>query len=276
MVSGGKDYCFRFGPLLSGQESAGAYSVSIGPLLLILGLANLFHIRPLEKPEKYSLQLGIIFFLSGWFVWAVGNRLSGYLIQTRMYYSLFPAFAVLAALGWNTVREINWKGVRISRLFGLAVLIALGISTINLGFQTIRQDVLRVNTGMISADVFQDRNLGWYAPAVRSINLLPQGSHVLFLYEPRGLACVPNCDPDEILDQWKISRMPNPDLNSVLTLWKQQGYNYIFVNRDGMDFLASGGDPHHPAEEIQALQEMLKQLPIARSFGASYQLYKLP
>ncbi|HEX7557498.1 MAG TPA: hypothetical protein VF338_12790, partial [Leptolinea sp.] len=261
---------------LWGKEASEGYSVSIGPLLLLLGLGNLLRNRPLKTSEKNALQLGLSFFLSVWLFWAIGNRLSGYLIQTRMYYSIFPAAAVLAGLGLAAVEDFRWQNVRFSRIFGTVILLALGLSVINTLLQTIKQDAIRVDTGMISQADYQDTNLGWYAPAVRAIQSLPSGSRVLFLYEPRGLACVPICDPDEILDQWKISRKGNADNASVIDQWKQKGYNYLFVNQSGIQFLADGSDPHHPAEEVQALQDLLKQVPLIQSYGESYQLYKIP
>ncbi len=261
---------------LWGMESAEGYSVSIGPLFLILGIAGLLRIRPLEKPEKSALQMGLVFFLAAWLIWAAGNRLSGYLIQTRMYFSLFPAFAVLAGLGWQAVREIHWRGARFSHLFGLAIFISLGLSTVNLSLQTIRQDSLKMAVGMMDEESYLDANLGWYAPAIRAVNRLPEGTRVLFLYEPRGLACVPGCDPDEILDQWKVSRMHNVGDGSVLSFWKQQGYNYLLVNTAGMEFLSDGNDPHHPAEEIAALKDLLAGIPLLETFGTSYQIYQVP
>lgn len=261
---------------LWGQESAEGYSVSIGPLLLLLGMANILRNRPLRPTEANALRLGLIFFLSAWFFWGVGNRLSGYLIQTRMYFSIFPAFAILAGLGWDAVQAIRWQNVRFSRLFGAIILLSLGLSTGSIVFQTIKQDALRVDAGLIREETYQDANLGWYAPAARAVNQLPVGAKVLFLYEPRGLACIPTCDPDEILDQWKISRLVNATKESVLNLWKQTGYNYLFVNQAGMQFLADGSDPHHPAEEVQALQDLLNQLPLVQSFGESYKIFKLP
>jgi hypothetical protein len=193
-----------------------------------------------------------------------------------MYFSIFPAFTLLAALGWNAVREIRWQNARLSHLFGTVILLSLGFSMVNLVLQTITQDALRADAGLISEEAYQDHNLGWYAPAARAVNNLPAGSKTLFLYEPRGLACVPACDPDEILDHWKISRIGNSEVVSVLELWKQKGYNYLLVNQAGMRFLADGSDPHHPAGEVQALQDLLKQLQLVQSFGESYQIYKLP
>lgn len=261
---------------LWGLESAEGYSVSIGPLLLILSLAGVLRQRALQPIEKSARDLGLVFSLSVWLFWGFGNRLSGYLIQTRMYFSIFPAFAILAALGWDAIRDLTWNNVRFSRLFGAVILLALGSSTLNLVLQTIRQDSLRIDTGWISEESYLDQNQGWYAPAVRAVNALPTGSKTLFLYEPRGLACIPACDPDEILDHWKISRMQNPNGNSVLELWKQKGYNYLMVNQAGMQFLADGSDPHHPAEEVQALQDLLSRIKLVQSFGESYQIYQLP
>lgn len=261
---------------LWGQESAEGYSVSIGVLFLLLGLGNLLRSRPVEEDHRLTLRLGVTVFLSGWFIWAVGNRLSGFLIQTRMYYSLFPAFALLAGLGWSALRVIHWRGVRFERLFGAVILMALGLTSFGTALQALKQDAPRASAGLINETAYQDANLGWYGPAIRAVKDLPIGSRTLFLYEPRGLACVPACDPDEILDQWKISRMENASNESVLNLWKQKGYNYLLVNKAGMDFLADGKDAHHPAAEIQALRDLLETLPPPRSFGNSYQIYTIP
>ncbi len=262
---------------LWGLESAEGYSVSIGPLLLILALGNVLRQRALTVAEKNSLRLGVIFFLSLWVMWGIGNRLSGYLIQTRMYFAIFPAFAILAALGWDAIGGTRWQTIRLSRVFGAMIILSLGLSMVNLVLQTIKQDALRVTTGFSSENDYLDLNLGWYAPAARAVKELPTGSKTLFLYEPRGLACIPNCDPDEILDHWKISRL-TAKANAVteLELWKQNGYNYLLINQAGMDFLADGKDPHHPAVEIQALKDLLQQVTLVQTFGESYQIYQLP
>jgi len=261
---------------LWGVESAEGYSVSIGALLLVLSLGNLLRRRVLSDAERNALHLGLVFFLSVWVFWGFGNRVSGYLIQTRMYYSIFPAFAIIAGLGWDAIRDIRWKNVRLSLLIGAVMLLALGLSVSNTILQMIRQDAPRMVAGFITEDAYLDANLGWYAPAVRAVNELPAGAKVLFLYEPRGLACTPICDPDEILDQWKINRIGRETGNSILMNWRQKGYNYLLVNKAGMQFLADGSDPHHPAAEIKALQSLLSEIPLIRSFGESYQIYQVP
>ncbi len=261
---------------LWGQESAEGYSVSIGVLFLLLGLGNLLRNKEVEEDLRLTLRLGMTVFLSGWLIWAVGNRLSGFLIQTRMYYSLFPAFALLAGTGWQSLRQIHWRGVRFERLFGAVILITLGLTTLGTALQALKHDAPRAVVGLISETTYEDANLGWYGPAVRAVRDLPAGSKTLFLYEPRGLACLPACDPDEILDQWKISRLGNASNESVLNLWKQKEYNYLLVNKAGMDFLSNGKDPHHPAAEVKALRDLLNTLEPPRSFGNSYQIYTIP
>jgi hypothetical protein len=258
-----------------GNEASNGYSVSIGPLLLALALCNLVRKSYESLNEKNALKLSIVMVLSGWLFWAVGNRLSGYLIQTRMYYSIFPALAVLAALGWKTVSAIQFSGIRFSRVVGALVLLGLGLSTLNVLVETIQTDAIRVVIGAKSESDYLDATLGWYAPTMRSVQSLPAGARTLFLYEPRGLACVPSCDPDEILDRWKISRMDNSNPKSVINLWKQQGFDYVLLHLQGMKYLEEGTDPHHPPEEVRALREVVKDLPVIGTYGQSYQLYKL-
>lgn len=259
-----------------GTEAGDGYSVSIGPLLLALALCNLAGKPGESLKDKTSLKLSLVIVLSGWLFWAVSNRVSGYLIQTRMYYSIFPALAVLAGLGWRTISNLQIPGVRFSRVVGAVVLLSLGLSSLNIFIKTIQTDAIRVVAGVKTESEYLDANLGWYAPAMRAVQSLPSGTRTLFLYEPRGLACVPACDPDEILDRWKISRLGNADTKTVINLWEQQGFDYVLLNLIGMQYLEQGTDPHHPPEEVSALRDVVKDLPVVGSFGKSYQIYKLP
>ena len=96
------------------------------------------------------------------------------------------------------------------------------------------------------------------------------------LYEPRGYECVTMCDPDEILDNWKVSLSRYKNEEKIIGSWKKEGYTHLFVYKKGMEFLREDNDPHHPVEELNALDKFLDKFSDPTEFGGWYSLYELP
>ena len=266
-----------FRAALWGQESAEGYSVSIGPLLLLLAVGNLLRTRLLKPEETHALRLGMIFFLSGWFSGVLATGLSGYLIQTRMYYSIFPAFAVLAALGWDAVQDIRWQKyvfpVCLARsscwrwVFRPVTCLSRPSNRMPCGWTAgliSPADYRRCQPGLVCpGSAGRQRPAGW---CQASSSFMSRADWPVF-------------QPATRMKFWTIGKSAGwatLRMSRCYTFWKQKGYNYLFVNRAGMEFLADGSDPHHPAEEVRALQDLLKQLPLVKSFGESYQIYTIP
>jgi hypothetical protein len=258
-----------------GVEGASGYSMSIGPLLAGLGLLALF-VRPREDEEKRaSLLTAAVLALTGLAVWAVGNRVSGYLIQTRFYFSLFPAFAVLAGAGYSAVEQIRLPQVRVSRLVNALVIFVMVMTLVDLGASAAKQGAWKVIWNGETQEQYLEDNLGWYQVAVSAINDLPQGSRVLMLYEPRSLYCLPKCQGDEILDRWKVESLHLTNDAAIRQDWISQGYTHLLVNRAGVEFLKTDHDPHHPLSDLARLDTFLKTLPAPQQFGDGYELYAL-
>ena len=257
-----------------GVEGMAGYSHSIGPLLLILGVFAWIHHNPKEGDPLVSIAKWVG--VTGLIVWALANQFNGILVQSRMYYVLFPAFAVLAAAGYQGLASLSLPRLKLDWLISAFVLLVMVLALVqNLG-GFIQSNALNHFAGSMTDKEYLSHNLGWYAPAMEKVRSLPEGGKTLLLYEPRGFYCLPACAPDEILDRWSHSlKMQKDDPAQVLEDWRNQGFSYLLVNQSGVDFLMQGNDPHHTLEDLKLLENTLAALPVIENFGDSYILYGL-
>jgi hypothetical protein len=204
----------------------------------------------------------------------VAARLSGYLIQSRLYFSLFPAFALLAGAGFQSMEAIRLPGVRLGRVAGALVLLVFGFTAIQVGETAIRRGALQKLLALKDEASYLDDNLGWYGPAARATRDLPAGSRALMLWEPRSLYCAPVCLPDEVLDRWLNDLRAAGSADRVLQNWQEAGVTHLLYNRFGADYVRRE-DLRYKASDWQALDELLARLPAPADFGGAYLLYPL-
>jgi hypothetical protein len=259
-----------------GVEGAGGYSVSIGPLLLGLGALAWFGWRSWTEEQRSLVQTASIITITGLLVWAIGNQMSGFLIQTRFYFALFPAFAVLASFGYQGLTAMRFPGVRIARIVNALLLLVLCLNLLETSIHTLQQGSLQFVLGKKDQEAYLAENLGWFQPGMKVIRDLPEGSKVLLLFETRSLYCAPKCFPDEILDRWKRTLTETQDPSGIITAWKNEGYTHILFYRSGAQFMQESGDPHYQLSDWLALDEFLQYLPPPVDFDGVYQLYTLP
>ncbi len=258
-----------------GVDGAEGYSVSIGPLLLGLGALAWVGSKNHTAEQRGGFENAVLLGLLGLLVWAVGNRFSGYLIQTRLYFSLFPAFAVLAAYGFWGLNRLSLPALRFGRILAALVMIVLALNVLEISVAGWKMGAPQAALGLTSESDYRASNLGWFEPAMQAVRDLPEGSKVQLIYEPRSFYCAPTCYPDEILDRWKVSLNRQQDPIRILENWKADGFTHIMVYKAGVDFLRTANDPHHPPSDLQALDEFLNLLPDPVDFGGVYELYPL-
>ncbi len=258
-----------------GVDGAGGYSVSVGPLLLGLGALAWMGRGSLRADQRTTLGSAAFLSLAGLLVWTLGNRLSGYLIQTRFYYALFPAFAALAAFGFAGLSRARLGTVGLRRVAGAVVLLALGLNAVEVGLHTVKSGALRTVLGLHSTEAYLADNLGWYAPVMADVRQLGPQTRTLLLFEPRSFYCRPNCAPDEILDRWKRSLTTFGSPQAVLAAWKAEGFTHLLVYRAGVEFMRESGDPHVTPAEWAALEAFLADLPEPVNYDNVYWMYDL-
>lgn len=269
---------FFFLPLRAtfyGVEGTGGYSVSLGPLFLGLGVLAFLNWETGSIEIKSGIENAALISFGGIGVWAFGNRISGFLIQTRFYYALFPAFAILAGYGYYKITNLDVTKIKIR--FGAMLLISfvLVINVMETGMDLIRKNTLQVVSGIQDRQAYLETNLGWYGLVMNQLTELPESSRVLMLYEPRGYECVLMCDPDEILDNWKVALVKNLTDEQILEDWRDQGFTHLLVYNKGVEFLRTDNDPHHPVTELDALEDFLKYLPTPIEYGGWYSMYDI-
>lgn len=258
----------------NGVEGTPGYSTSIGPL--ILGLVPLVWLgwKNRTAEQQQTLKTSVIIGILGVLTWAIASRFSGYLIQSRLYFAFFPALSVVAAGGYLSMVDLRWFGIRFGRIAGILILLVFSFSILQLYLEAVRQGAFITVVGLQTKEEYLDDNLGWYAPAMRAVRDLSEGSKVLMLWEPRSLYCLPRCFPDEILDRWLHERHLSGSNEEILNKWMKAGYTHLMLNQFGADFIRNT-DHRYSSDDWQSLKSMLAFLPEPDNFGDSYYLYPL-
>ena len=257
-----------------GVEGKVGFSASIGPLLLGLSPLALLGWDQRTSGQKSSIKLVTIVTVVGFAMWAVASHEAGLLIQSRLYFAMFPAWAILAGIGFSSFDSLGSQNIRFGRLVAVLVFLVLGFLIFETGLKSFRQSAPQVIFGQVSPDEYRSRNLGWYATAIESIQQLPSDSRVLLLWEPRSLNCLPKCDPDDFIDQWLHDMHLHGEADRILEVWKTQGYTHLLLNLGGATF-ARENDVWYAETDWQELDALLAQLPPPVNFGDSYSLYTL-
>lgn len=257
-----------------GVDGTHGYSVSIGPFLLGLGVLSFINWSSKTESHKTIISLAGLISLFGMVIWAVGNQFSGYLIQTRFYFVLFPIFAVLAGFGYFQLTSFSFSKVRLRRLVNPIIILVLALNAYQILSDMVAKGAMKIILGQTTKQQYLEDNLGWYARSISDIQLLPEESKVLMIYEPRGYGCIPKCDPDEILDHWKTIHHQIDTNEKIISAWMNDGYTHLLVYSKGIEFLRENYDPHHPIEELNAIEDLLAGITLIENYDDWYKLYK--
>jgi 4-amino-4-deoxy-L-arabinose transferase-like glycosyltransferase len=220
-----------------GVESKDGFSASIGAILV--GLSPLawmgWHSR--SEKQKTSIKVALILVLVGFLVWAVGSRVSGLLIQSRLFFGIFPAWALLAGAGMESVWKLKALNIRFGRVAAAMVLLMLGFNLFATWTDFTSRNPIAYLIRQEDRQRYLVRNMGIYAAAMAELNNLPPSSRVLMLWETRGFACWPRCDADEVIDRWynEINTYQTPE--NTLQAWREQGYTHLLLFQTGADFI---------------------------------------
>jgi len=260
---------------IQGIDGTNGYSVSIGPLFLALSILVLLGWEKINPVKKVEIKFWGIFALTGICIWAIGNQISGYLIQTRFYYALFPVFSTLAAYGYDNLEKNMGNKKWMVSLSQVAIILVLLLNFIQISKDLVKKGTLSYLFAFENRQTYLENNLGWFALAMKEMSILPPESKIISIFEPRGYECVPKCDPDEILDHWKTAYSKSTGFQSIQESWMNAGYTHIFVYQQGIDFLKVNPDPHHPVEELLELESFLSTMQIIKDYDGIYRLYKI-
>lgn len=263
-----------------GAEAATGYGASIGPLLLGFSLGAGLGWRKLGEERRLTIRTALWVVLPGLAAWIIASQFSDFLLQSRLYFVIFPALTVLAAAGfYNLEREFS-NGIKLGWVAGLVAVFVLGLNVIETGKITLQQGSIQTVLGLQSREEYLDSNLGWYNQAMVGVKNLPTGNNVVMLWEPRSYYCSPRCSPDEILDRWlhlRHSDEKNPDITGekILESWREKGYTHVLFNKFGADFVRAEENEGYQPQDWTTLSRLVNALSVEQSFGSAYYLYSL-
>ncbi|MBT3241271.1 MAG: hypothetical protein HON98_11430 [Chloroflexi bacterium] len=261
---------------LEGAElgDAPGYLSSIGPLLLGFGVFAWFGWKK-QKGEKYQiLSISTWVALIGLIIWGVGGRLSWILSQTRLYYILFPAFSILAAVGYSEIEKINIGKIRVGRIASLFLIAVSVFNLSQIGVDVFRKKAPQVLFGLESTRNYLQNNLGMYALVNEVISELPEENRVLMLWETREYYCAPICEADETIDRWLSDYRSLGTPEKIIENWRAENYSHVLLYKEGQKFIQQTDD-RYLESEWTALEDLLDNLPVSEEFNGIYTLYQI-
>lgn len=260
-----------------GVEGKEGFNASIGPLFLLLAPFSVaFLFAGKEEKESLWVKLSLSFALTAWVVWGVGARLAGYLIQSRLYWAVFPSLVILCGFGYRTLRSLRLGEIRIWAIFNGAILFVLILTAVEVFTSTVQKRVLDFIGGQIDRQAYLTHNLGWHYLTLQEVKKRASQERVLLLFEPRSLYCLPKCDGDEILDEWySYSLFPPQSIEEIVRVWRERGYQAVLIFHQGAQFVRQH-DRRYSNDQWELFDRLTLSLPVIQQFGDVYTLYALP
>jgi hypothetical protein len=209
-----------------------------------------------------------------WAVCGVGGFFSELLVQPRLYLSLFPGIALLSAHGFEGLWKIRLPVFRLGAAAAVLAALVLAVQLAGFGQSWTASGVPGYLSGSQTRTEYLETNLGWYSRAMEFVRALPEGSRVLFLWEPRALVCGQACSEDATLDRWYLAMRGGWTAEEILAGWRAEGWTHILLFNAGADFeRAHRGE--YAAADWEELDRLRALLPIVERFGDGYTLYSL-
>ena len=259
-----------------GAEGRVGPGASIGPLFLGLSPFAYLFWRNRTKEQKNAIWTATIVTTTCLLVSAIGSQFAGLLIQTRLFFALFPAWAILAGAGFYIAQQTNTRQIRFGMLVSTLVFLPVAFSLLQNVTEFINRDISAYILGELPKDEFKNKNLGNYQQAIHSINKLPDKTKILFLWETRNLSCLPKCEGDEIIDRWYHDWRRLGDTGQILSEWQSQGFTHVLYHRSGADFIREIEKRKYNPQDWEGLDAMLLLIgEPSENFGEEYLLYDI-
>ena len=249
-------------------------SASIGALLLGFSVWAWNGWGARAAAQRRTIVLAAGFTLLGFLIWAAASRFSDLLSQTRLYWTFFPAWAILAGVGFDSLASLEEAQIRFGRILAILFLLAFGFTIFQETDVFVTRGVSSYLMGHRSEEAYLRGNLGAYADAMQAVDSLPSGSKVLMLWETRSFTCFPRCEPDEIIDRWFHDRRVYNSPEEIVAFWRNEGYDYLLLSRFGAAFVREN-DERFTEQDWDTLDALLRSLPLEEDIGGAYEIYRL-
>lgn len=265
---------------VSSAEGVGKYGATIGPLWLVLlpCLAVGWH-----RPEKAKQVVILLLIISGvaYGTWLLQIVWSALLVQSRLLLSIFPILACLCAAGFDGLAMLSSERLRLRWLMGGVIGLVLVLNGFEWAQSTLARNPVMIWLGRQTEADYLRSELGWYAVAMEAVDKLPDGSKVVFLWEPRSYYCTEPrviCEPDALLDRWWHLRRTafDPSARAIAEAWWAARVTHVLLFETGRAFVESEKFDPLTAEDWAELEGLRRrELILVEDFGGAYQLYAM-
>ena len=252
--------------LTLGQRDANYFDGRIGPLWLILLPVCLWVLWTYRKSaERRALHIPILFGVVSLGVWTFGVINSSALWQSRLLFPALLPLAPLAALAWESLKQLDLKRFRFSFIFNTLAVISIAVSLLDFGLFVLARNPLAAALGMTGRQAYFERFQPAYADALELVSQTPPGSKVYFLYEPRSYGMSRPVTPDPINQNLAHDFYLDQTPEAIVKAWQAQGYAYVLYQRAGDSLLEEPED----SQRLFSLLEVVQQT-------SNTILYRLP
>ena len=255
-----------------------SYAATIGPLLLVL---IPFVLLALRNPRYRQSWLPAMLVTSGamYLFWLMGLASSRLLLSTRLLYPAFPILVGIAVMGFDSLSRVDWSGFSVRFVISALLALVFGLTLVTSMLRFVAEEPLGVIAGSQPYPRYSESRLGLYAWAMDGINRLPEGSRVVFLWEPRSYACSTQfvCEPDAIGDRWWHLRRLGLDASAIAARWRAEGVTHVLYFVYGAKVIREGAFDPLTEDDWRELGRLVNEdLEEIESWGEAYALYRLP
>ncbi len=250
----------------AGIDSAAGPSTDLGPLLILFAIPALIIYRRNIYVRFLGSGLALV-----WLAMSLAGSRFGHLQQTRLYFVMLPALAILAGLAWPSLGELAVSNKRIRSVLGFVVLAIMVISVWQDTTLTLASKAIPTALGVTANDDYLDENTGAYIVAMRNLKSLPDSAHVLMAWEARSLYAPSNAAADPWIDNFRAAYRALNDPQKIIQSLQDTGYSHLLVYHPGMQFMRKD-DLGIPPEGWLVFDQMLASLPPPQQIGGPYYL----
>ncbi len=261
-----------------GVQGGNEIDATLGPLLFGCAILLVFDWHVLGRELRRELALWLLFVAVAYLGWVVLARYSALAHQARLFFAFLPALALVGAAGLDGLRGLDVPSLRLSMVVGAAIALVLVLSATEVAIDFAAHDPLPYVAGVQTAADYTAAQLGWYEPALASLNALPAGSRVVFLWEARSFACASTirCVPDVVIDRWWHARRTEGGAERIVAQWRAEGTTHVLIYDTGARFVEATPNNAFDPTDWAELDRLRGQLRPLATFGDAYTLYAMP
>ncbi len=265
-----------FESTIFGIQGGPIFNTSISPLFLALIPGVILGWGSLQEENRKSIVRLATISVAVWFFWGLASHISPALTISRHYYLIFPALVILASFGLECIGRIELRSIQIGWVVRFLVMFVIVLTMISEVLNFAKTDPIRILAGIQTPEEYLDEELGWFEPAMQTVNSLPEGSKVAMFWEPRSYYCEIPCSPDVILDRWWYLMRTAGGADEAVSQLRSQNYTHVLVYDLGVQLVLEAANFLEPEdwEELEDFRD--DELDFVQVIGGVYTLYEIP